>query len=275
MAKILRREQWNNLALLASWLLRQSFASGKRPPRSHSAHSCELWHSHLQSWQCRRRPTPPPFFFMFRLCTSHYFSASPFSFLSTLCKRCHLLLTRAAHLLSAAIWGRAKTVICHSLWTNHCTVKSAFCLPRPWKPPQTAHIPAVIALHIFTRQRLMEGEIDFTQWVKESWRYSTSAKTPLSGSHPNHIPPQNGICSLFFTGELMKSPKPDTPIGHFCKFIGFITHIHLGKSSQKAFVMGRPFKKKTNLECDCAPSVYCIRFSSCQVNQLPTAGGFL
>lgn len=37
--------------------------------------------------------------------------------------------------------------------------------------------------------------------------YSTSAKTPLSGSRPNHTLPQNGICTLFFTGELMRSPN--------------------------------------------------------------------
>lgn len=62
--------------------------------------------------------------------------------------RSHLFPTPAAHLLSPTIWWRAKTVICPSLLTNHCAVKSAFCLPQPWKQLQSACIPAVIALHI-------------------------------------------------------------------------------------------------------------------------------
>lgn len=77
-------------------------------------------------------------------------------------------------------------VICYSLLTNHCAVKSAFCLPQPWKQLQSACISAVIALHI-SWQRFVDGEIEkqiyFSQSMKRTGRSFKSVQTQLPRSH--------------------------------------------------------------------------------------------
>lgn len=190
-------------------LLRQRSAASRnnRPLPSQTAHVCERSDGHMgrADCDCAERPliqhlsserlrvnknkTKPVHS---HLCSRALSSRLSVFFLSLdptksrhllsllmLCDRSHLLSPPAAHLLSPTIWWRAKTVICSSLLTNHCAVKSAFCLPQPWKQLQSASVSAVIALHI-SWQRFVDGEIEKQIYFSQSMKGTGRSFKPAS-----------------------------------------------------------------------------------------------
>lgn len=58
-----------------------------------------------------------------------------------------------------------------------------------------------------------------------------------------------GLNSTFPNLILLKDPQrivknqPDTSDGMFCMLVGYISHVHLGKRSQKVFEKGRTLQK--------------------------------